>query len=63
VALPLAVEPEGPGGIDALLNRAAEMRHALARHGAILFRGWGLSSLPDFQAFVRAFSGEAPLLG
>jgi alpha-ketoglutarate-dependent taurine dioxygenase len=36
---------------------------ALLRHGALLLRGWGISGLDDFAAFVRAFSGGAAPFG
>jgi alpha-ketoglutarate-dependent taurine dioxygenase len=56
MTLPLAVERSGGGD-------AAAARPRLAEHGALLFRGWGVHSLADFQAFVADFSDGAPPFG
>lgn len=47
MTLPFAVPPGVPLGA---------LRPALAEHGALLFRGWGIASLADFQQFVTLFS-------
>jgi alpha-ketoglutarate-dependent taurine dioxygenase len=58
--LPLLVRPAGPG-VD-LAGWAASSREAinqhLSKHGAILFRGFGLSTAEDFHAAVQALSGD-----
>jgi alpha-ketoglutarate-dependent taurine dioxygenase len=48
--LPLTIEPTGGDSLEAA---AAAARDKLVEHGALLFRGWGLESLADFQAFRR----------
>jgi alpha-ketoglutarate-dependent taurine dioxygenase len=40
-------------------NNRAEIEQALGKHGAILFRGFGLRSAPEFERFVKAVSGDA----
>jgi alpha-ketoglutarate-dependent taurine dioxygenase len=39
-------------------NNLAYIETVLAKHGAILFRGFNLKSVPEFERFVRAVSGE-----
>jgi alpha-ketoglutarate-dependent taurine dioxygenase len=61
--LPAVVRPTrpdraGPGTVAALLARP-EARVLLKKHGAILFRGFGLSGLADFDAVVEAHYGRA----
>ena len=66
-ALPLLVEPAGAGadggGVDAV-SWAAEhrddIRARLARHGGVLFRGFHLATLAEFQALIAALSA-API--
>jgi hypothetical protein len=60
VSLPLTIEPAGGDSLEAA---AAAARRQLVEHGALLFRGWGLESLADFQAFVATFSEGAPPFG
>ena len=58
--LPLILEP-AVAGVDALAwaaaNRAS-IEERLLRHGALLFRGFGLHGIEGLQAFVRAVCGE-----
>jgi alpha-ketoglutarate-dependent taurine dioxygenase len=58
--LPLVVSP-AVAGVDALAwaeaNRAG-IEERLLRHGAVLFRGFGLHGIEDLQAFVRAVGGD-----
>jgi alpha-ketoglutarate-dependent taurine dioxygenase len=58
--LPLAILPAAPG-VDALswaeANRAG-IEEKLLRHGALLFRGFGLRGIESLQAFVRAVCGD-----
>jgi len=57
---PLVVRPSVPG-LD-LVAWAAENRefveHHLLQGGAVLFRGFGMSDVDEFQRFVQAVSGE-----
>jgi len=59
--LPLVVEP-ATEGMDlnewATANRSA-IEEKLLEHGAILFRGWGLTEIDQFERFIAASSGEA----
>ena len=62
-AFPLGVDGSGvAGGLDAALElvraRADDFAALLSVHGAILFRGFPLASVDDFDAFVRAFGHE-----
>ena len=60
MTLPHVVEPGGRGG-ESLEEAAIAARGQLTRHGALLFRGWGVEDLETFQRFVAAFSdGAAP---
>lgn len=58
--LPLVLKPR-IGGID-LARWAADNRPYIDReldaHGAILFRGFGLSTPEEFEGFIRASAGE-----
>ena len=63
MALPFAIEPQGRGGLAAAMDAAAASRGLLVEHGALLFRGWGLSGLAEFRAVVDAFSGGAAPFG
>jgi alpha-ketoglutarate-dependent taurine dioxygenase len=58
--LPLILTP-AVAGVDPLAwaeaNRAG-IEEKLLRHGALLFRGFGLSGIEGLQAFVRAVCGE-----
>ena len=62
--LPLLIEPEGDGGsgLDALQSWAGETRDwiedKLCRHGALLFRGFALETVADFQGVCRALGPE-----
>jgi alpha-ketoglutarate-dependent taurine dioxygenase len=59
--LPLVVEPNLPG--VNLVSWAAAHREAigahLARHGAVLFRGFGVDAVNELEDFTRATSGDA----
>jgi alpha-ketoglutarate-dependent taurine dioxygenase len=59
-ALPLVVRPE-TRDLDApqwaALNRET-LRAELLRHGALLFRGFPVRTLAEFEAFIKALSGE-----
>lgn len=60
--LPAVIRPRqpdqsGPAAVAALLAQP-EARQLLRRHGAILFRGFGLSGLADFDAVVDAHYGK-----
>jgi alpha-ketoglutarate-dependent taurine dioxygenase len=59
-SLPLVVRPQAEGVI--LAQWAAHHREQVERwlreHGAVLFRGFGLSSAADFEPFARAVSDE-----
>ena len=59
--LPLVVRPAA-GGVDlaawAAANRALVEENVL-RHGAILFRDFGIAGVGDFERFTKAVSGEA----
>jgi alpha-ketoglutarate-dependent taurine dioxygenase len=59
MTLPHAVPPDG----RSLDEAAAAARGELTRHGALLFRGWGVDGLNGFQDFVAAFSGGAAPFG
>ena len=60
-AFPLGIDGAGhaAGGLDAALGFVTDEREGLETllsvHGALLFRGFGLSGVDDFDAFVRAF--------
>lgn len=68
----LVREEPGPAGLPLLLTPAvagvdplawaeahrAEIEERLLRHGALLFRGFGLSGIEGLQAFVRAVCGD-----
>jgi hypothetical protein len=62
-ALPCPVYPAGRPSLAAVEAERGRFAAALLRHGALLFRGWGVDGLDGFAAFVRAFSGDAPLFG
>lgn len=61
--LPLLIEPAVPG-VD-LLAWAADNRATIEgwlwQHHALLFRGFGLTRVEDFEQFVRTTSNEGPL--
>lgn len=67
--MPLVIEPAGDAesavDLNALLDTARERRDffqaKLLRHGAILFRGYGVRNAADFERFVEAFSGGEKL--
>ena len=67
--LPLIVTPDDPGqSVESLISWCAENREALdeaiLRHGAVLFRGYGVNSLDtlaEFRHSVVAFGGGALL--
>jgi alpha-ketoglutarate-dependent taurine dioxygenase len=40
-------------------NNRTEIDRSLRRYGGILFRGFGLKSVVEFERFIRAISGEA----
>lgn len=58
--MPLIIEPATPD-LDApawLSGQRDQMESLLARHGAILFRGFDLESQADFEAFAAALYPE-----
>jgi len=57
VLRPRRPDERGPAAVAALLARP-EARSLLRRHGAILFRGFGLQGLADFEAVVEAHYGD-----
>jgi alpha-ketoglutarate-dependent taurine dioxygenase len=59
--LPLLARPAKPGaGLDVWLrSNRGHVGSLLSRHGAILFRGFGLAGPPDFERAVASVSGEA----
>jgi alpha-ketoglutarate-dependent taurine dioxygenase len=63
MSLPHVVEPEGRGGEERLHEAAIAARGQLTRHGALLFRGWGVEGIEAFQRFVGACSGGAAPFG
>jgi len=56
VLRPRRAEERGPAAVAALLA-LPEARSLLQRHGAILFRGFGLRGVADFEAVVEAHYG------
>lgn len=61
--LPLIIEPERRNQsrahlLEELITRAEIYDEKLLTHGAILFRGFGIETIAEFQSFVRRFSGE-----
>ena len=62
--LPLIVEhePETPGGVDGLLRlwseRHTQIEGTLHRHGAILFRNFGIAALEAFQSLAGRMGDE-----
>ncbi|HEY2947228.1 MAG TPA: TauD/TfdA family dioxygenase [Micromonosporaceae bacterium] len=59
-ALPMTVPADGTPIIEYITDRRAELRAALAEHGALLFRGFDVGGVDGFDRVVRALSG-APL--
>ena len=60
MGLPLILTP-AVAGVDPLAWAEAHrtgIEEKLLRHGALLFRGFGLSSIEGLQAFVRAVCGD-----
>jgi alpha-ketoglutarate-dependent taurine dioxygenase len=59
-SMPLVISPDDKS-VD-LIAWVADQRQfiesSLARHGALLFRGFNLSEAPEFGQFVKAVSGE-----
>jgi len=55
-AFPLLIEPVDPGVslTDWVVNNRAEVERKLVTHGGILFRGFGLQTPQDFEAFAEA---------
>jgi alpha-ketoglutarate-dependent taurine dioxygenase len=58
--LPLIVRPQtSPLDLPEWAgNNRDYLEGELARHGALLFRGFGMRSVPEFDQFVKAVSGE-----
>lgn len=52
---PLVLTPADPGAPCALAAGCGEILSHLSAHGAILFRGFGITSAQDFDAFVADF--------
>ena len=65
--LPLQIEAAPGADPEALIEAAARCRAAwsakLLAGGALLLRGWGLTGVDQFRAFVSAFSGSAEAFG
>lgn len=57
-ALPLTIEGGPSALLDVVEARRAELRAALAEHGALLFRGYDVGGVDGFDRVVRALSGE-----
>lgn len=55
-AFPLLIEPVDPGVslTDWVVKHRAEIERKLVAHGGILFRGFGLQTPQDFEAFAEA---------
>lgn len=59
--LPLVVEPLMSGDLDLtewVRNNLELVERKLLEHGAILFRGFGMSNVKDFEAFARVIAPE-----
>lgn len=64
--MPLVVEPSADDAdgknLDALRRETVEnkdfLHAALLEHGALLFRGFAVETTPEFERFVRYFSGK-----
>jgi alpha-ketoglutarate-dependent taurine dioxygenase len=54
---PIVVQPAQPGvSLEAWAREhRAFVDRVLARHGAVLFRGFGVASVPEFEAIARGF--------
>ncbi len=63
--LPLVIEPGGastPSALNGLLSsRSREIKEALYDHGALLFRGFAVSSEHEFEAAIKSLQGVRPL--
>lgn len=57
---PLVMRPEAEGVdlVEWARDRRQDLRRELLRHGAILFRGFGVGSLTSFEQFARAISPD-----
>jgi alpha-ketoglutarate-dependent taurine dioxygenase len=65
--VPLVLEPKGARSVVELkaflAARSAEVMAAVYRHGAILFRGFEVSSERDFEETMRSIRGLRPMNG
>jgi DnaJ-domain-containing protein 1 len=59
-SLPLLIEPatHGVSLPDWAMNSREFIRQRLQRHGAILFRGFNLNSVDEFELLLRSLTGE-----
>lgn len=60
VSLPLVVEPAVPDAdlVEWTRESRASLEEKLSRHGALLFRGFGIDSVERFESFSRALCRE-----
>jgi alpha-ketoglutarate-dependent taurine dioxygenase len=58
--LPLLIQPaiDGVNLTEWAGTHREAIRHKLAAHGAILFRGFNVGAVAEFQAFMQALAGE-----
>lgn len=58
---PVQVEPSSPGQslIDAIVPRAKEFRQKLLEHGAILFRGFQMPDVQEFDRFIKGVTDQS----
>ena len=60
-ATPLEISCDGTPVIELIEARRAELRAALAEHGALLLRGFDIGGVDGFGRLVRRLSGTSPL--
>jgi len=60
-SLPLVMQPdvENLDLVEWAGNNRVQIEQLLGKHGAILFRGFGLKSVTEFERLIMAISGEA----
>jgi alpha-ketoglutarate-dependent taurine dioxygenase len=56
--LPWTIESDGTPLPDVIAGRRAEIRGALAEHGAVLLRGFEVGDVDGFDRVVRALAGD-----
>ena len=59
--MPLEISCDGTPVIELIEARRAELRAALAEHGALLFRGFDIGGVDGLDRMVRRLSGSSPL--